>query len=198
MVRYELNDGVAVITMDDGRLNVMSLAMLQALHDAFDRAAADGAIVVLRSGREVFSAGFDLKVFAANDAEGSHAMVRSGAELALKVLSHPYPVVSVWAGHAYPMGAFLILSSDVRLGVEGPWRIGLNEVAIGIAVPSFALEVARQRLAPAYLNRGPLTGEMFGPADALAAGFVDHLVAPSEAEAALAEIVEGLRKIHLP
>ena len=63
MVEYELRDGVAFITLDDGKLNVMSLAMLERIHAAFDRAAADAAIVVLRSGCEgVFSAGFDLSV----------------------------------------------------------------------------------------------------------------------------------------
>ena len=62
LVTYEFAGGIARITMDDGKLNVMSPDMLRALHQAFDRAEADGAIVIL-SGREgIFSAGFDLKV----------------------------------------------------------------------------------------------------------------------------------------
>ena len=46
------------------------------------------------------------------------------------------------------MGAFLMLSADVRFGVAGPWRIGMNEVAIGMTVPKFAVELARHRLTP--------------------------------------------------
>ncbi|HEX2561418.1 crotonase/enoyl-CoA hydratase family protein [Phenylobacterium sp.] len=198
-IRYEARDGVAEITMDDGKLNVMSLPMLEALHAAFDRAAGEGAITVLKSGREgIFTAGFDLKVFAANDPVASSAMVRAGAELALKVFSHPAPVITVCAGHAYPMGAFLILASDVRIGVLGPYRIGFNEVAIGIPVPSFALELGRRRLAPAWLDRTAVTGEMFGMEAAAQAGFFDRLEAPAAVDAALEATIAGARKIHRP
>jgi enoyl-CoA hydratase len=198
LVTYALEDGVARIVMDDGKLNVMSLEMLQALDAAFDRAARDEAIVVLGSAAKVFTAGFDLKLFAADDPKASQAMVRAGAELALKVLSFPQPVVGVCAGHAYPMGAFLLLASDVRIAAEGAWRIGLNEVAIGIAVPSFALEMARQRLTPAYLSRTAVTGEMFGPVEATAAGFFDRVAAPEALDEAVEAAVAALKQIHLP
>jgi enoyl-CoA hydratase len=197
-VEYQCQDGVATIVMDDGKANVMSIPMLEALHDAFERATRDRAIVVLRSGRpKVFSAGFDLGVLAANDVAGSVAMLRSGAELALKLLAFDTPVVSVCAGHAYPMGAFLLLSSDLRFGVEGDYRIGLNEVTVGIAVPSFALELARSRLHPAWLSRTATTGEMFGPRDAAAAGFLDRVVPAGDMESTLTAAVDGLKRIDL-
>ncbi|HTO08154.1 MAG TPA: crotonase/enoyl-CoA hydratase family protein [Myxococcota bacterium] len=197
MVKYELTAGVARITIDDGKVNVMSLPMLQALHAAFERAARDGAMVLLRSGRPgIFSAGFDLKVFAANDARRSVAMVRAGAELALKLLSFPAPVLAICEGHAFPMGAFLLLASDLRIGVDGPFKIGLNEVAIGIAVPSFALELARQRLAPAYLSRSATTGEMYSLAEGVTAGFLDRVVPAAELETAVESATQALHKVH--
>jgi len=198
LLSYQAGDGFARITMDDGKLNVMSLAMLEALHQAFDRAAADGLPVLLTGREGVFSAGFDLKVFAAGDLKGSHAMVRAGGELALKLLSFPLPVVSVCTGHAFPMGAFLLLASDIRIGVDGPYRIGLNEVAIGIALPSFGIELGRQRLMPAYLNRTATTGEMFAPAEAAVAGFFDKAVPAAELERTVADTCEAVRQIHLP
>ncbi|MDF1735365.1 MAG: crotonase/enoyl-CoA hydratase family protein [Minwuia sp.] len=197
-VTFETRDGVSRIAMDDGKVNLMTLAMLQALHDAFDR-AAEHELPVLLQGREgVFSAGFDLKVFASGDMAASHAMVRAGAELALKVLAFPRPVVSVCTGHAFPMGAFLLLASDVRIGVEGPHRIGLNEVAIGIPVPSFGIELARQRLTPAWLSRTVTTGEMFSPNDAATAGFLDRVVPQPDLERSTAKVLEAVRQIHLP
>jgi enoyl-CoA hydratase len=196
-VRYELEGGVARITLDDGKVNAMSLSTLEALHSAFDRAAADDAVVLLTSGRErIFSAGFDLKVFAAGNPEASLAMVRAGAELALKLLGHPAPVVTVCAGDAYPMGAFLILASDVRIGVAGPHRIGFNEVAIGIAVPSFALALGRYRLAPAWLDRTAVMGEMYSFSDAVTAGFLDRLVAPADFEAEVSKSLDHALRIH--
>ena len=176
LVTYELAGRVARIRFDDGRLNVMSPAMLGALHAAFDRAAQARAVTVLSGRPDIFSAGFDLKTLRGGTAADFYTMLRLGSELTLKILDFLTPVISVIEGHAYPMGAFLTLASDWRIGAAGDWRIGLNEVQIGIPAPRFAVEVARQRLHPAYLSRTAVTGEMFGPDASLAAGFVDEVV----------------------
>jgi enoyl-CoA hydratase len=182
-VTYEQDDRVAWIVMDDGKANVMSVAMLSALHAAFDRAARTRSVVVLKGRGGVFSAGFDLKTLMGGTAGDFFSMLRLGAELALKILAFPTPVVTVTEGHAYPMGAFLMLAADWRIGTEGAWKVGLNEVQIGIPVPRFAIEVARQRLAPAWLSRTTVTGEMYGPDEARLAGFIDELVPGAELNA---------------
>ncbi|WP_262047021.1 crotonase/enoyl-CoA hydratase family protein [Bradyrhizobium sp. Bra78] len=198
-VTYELKDGVARVGLDDGKVNVMSAAMLGEIGAAFDRAETEARIVVLRSARPgVFSAGFDLKVFASGDAAGSLEMVRAGAELALRLMSFPHPTIGVMEGHAFPMGTFLLLACDVRLGARGPHRMGLNEVAIGIAPPSFAIELARSRLHPAWLSRTATLGEMYEPEEALTAGFLDRVVSPEAIDNALEEIIAALRAIHMP
>src|ERR1039458_4102711 len=108
-VAYRLDEGVATITMDDGKVNVMSTGMLRDLDAAFDRAEKDQAIALLRSARkDIFSAGFDLKLFGANDPELSLEMVKTGAELALRLMSHPFPTIGIMEGHAFPMGTFLL------------------------------------------------------------------------------------------
>ena len=120
-VKYELRDGIARITLDDGKVNVMSSAMLTDIGAAFDRAEREAEIVVLRSARPgIFSAGFDLKVFASGDAAKSLEMVQAGAELALRLMAFPHPTIGVMEGHAYPIGTFLLLACDVRLGARGP------------------------------------------------------------------------------
>src|ERR1700716_2496466 len=145
-VCYVHEDQMARIVINDGKANVMSVAMLNALHAAFDRAEKDKAIVILSAEGKHFSAGFDLNVFAKGTAQENYDLLRAGSELALKILSFPLPVVAACPGNAFPMGAFLILSSDYRVAARGDYRIGLNEVAIGLTVPRFAIEVARQRL----------------------------------------------------
>lgn len=197
LLTYDRQGAAAHIVMDDGKANAMSPAMLSALHEAFDRAAAEGAMPVLRSGRPgVFSAGFDLKVMAGGDGAAVGRMVRMGAELALKVLSFPLPVVTATAGHAYPMGAFLMLSADWRIGAQGPWQTGFNEVLIGLTIPTFALEIGRQRLTAAIFSRTAMTGEMYGPEAALAGGFIDELVAPEALDAAIDAAVERLAGVQ--
>jgi enoyl-CoA hydratase len=179
LVDYRFEDSVATITMDDGKVNAMSLRMLTEINAALDRAEADRAVVVL-SGREgVFSAGFDLPVLRAGGSEAG-AMVRGGFELAERVLSFPTPVVVACTGHAVAMGVFLLLSGDYRLGAGGTYKITANEVAIGLTMPRAAVEILRQRLTPAHFNRAVMIAEPFSPANAVEAGFLDQVVSASE------------------
>ncbi len=195
---YRLSEGIATITMDDGKVNVMSIAMLHDIDAALRRAENDKALVVLRSGRtDIFSAGFDLKVFAANDPERSLEMVKAGAELALRLMAYPFPTMGVLEGHAFPMGTFLLLACDIRVGARGKHRMGLNEVAIGIAPPGFAIELARSRMQPAWLSRTVTFGEMFEPDDAMTAGLLDRVVAGAEIDRTIAEISSVLRNLHI-
>lgn len=196
LIDLQVEDRVAMIVMNDGKANIMSLEMLSALAGAFEQARQANAIVVLKSGLpKTFSAGFDVKQLGSGDPEASLRMVRAGAELILTILQHPHPVVSVCEGHAFPMGAFLLLSSDVRVGATGAYRIGLNEVAIGIPVPDFALAIARSRMPISWLNRTALLGQMFQPADAVAAGFLDLLAPPDSIDNLVKEITDQLLAI---
>ncbi|MGB8332453.1 MAG: crotonase/enoyl-CoA hydratase family protein [Polyangiales bacterium] len=179
LVSYECSGGVGTITMDDGKVNAMSMAMMGELNAALDQAQADRAVVLWTGRPGVFSAGFDLAVFK-QGAEPLREMLRAGAELNLRVLSFPTPLVVACSGHAIAMGSFLLMSTDVRIGVEGPFRIGMNEVAIGLTLPYFAVEIARQRLNPAYLNRAANLAEMYSPAEAIAPGFLDRVVPPDQ------------------
>ena len=178
-VTYELKDAIATITMDDGKVNVMSLRMQAELNGALDRAAADRAVVVLSGRSAVFSAGFDLAVLRAGGTD-SIAMVRGGFELAERVLSFPTPVVVACTGHAVAMGVFLLLSGDYRVGAAGSYKIAANEVAIGLTMPWAAVEVLRQRLTPSCFNRAAMLSEPFSPDNAVEAGFLDRVVGVAE------------------
>ena len=195
-VSYELRDSVATITMDDGKVNAMSPVMLSALNDALDKAAADRAVVVLTGRRGTFSAGFDLKVLTAGGPD-AQKMVTMGFELGYRMLSFPTPVVVACSGHAIAMGVFLLLAADYRLGADGPFRIGANEVAIGITMPRFGVEICRQRLAPAHFNRAVILSEMYKPADAVTAGFLDRIVSPAELQDEAQKFAAELTKLNM-
>jgi enoyl-CoA hydratase len=179
LVSYALDDGIAAIAMDDGKVNVLSLPMLTALNDALDRATADEAVVVLTGREGVLSAGFDLAVLKAGGSEAL-AMLGAGFELAERILSFPTPVVVACSGHAVAMGVFLLLSGDYRLGAAGPYKITANEVAIGLTMPRAAVEICRQRLTPSHFNRAVILAEVFSPDNAVPAGFLDRVVSPPD------------------
>jgi enoyl-CoA hydratase len=182
-VTYRLEDSIATITMDDGKVNVLSPDMIAELNHALDRAMADEAVVVLTSTARTFSAGFDLGVLGRGGAE-AYALVRSGFELAARVLSFPRPVVIACPGPAVAMGVFLLLSGDHRVGAAGSYKIMVNEVALGLTLPPPAIEICRQRLAPAHFNRAVLLAEVYSPGDAVAAGFLDRVVPAADLAAA--------------
>ena len=193
LVTYRLRDSVATITMDDGKVNALSLAMLTELGAALDRASADRAVAVLTGRKGVFSAGFDLPVLRAGGTEAAK-LLHAGFDLAARLLAFPAPVLVACPGHAIAMGAFLLLSGDYRIGASGPYKHTANEVAIGMAVPQAAVEICRQRLTPACFHRAVVLAEVFLPEDAVAAGFLDRVVPPAElAEAAAAAAAELAR-----
>ena len=196
MVGYELHGSVATITMDDGKVNALSARMLQTLGEALDRAETDRAIVVLTGRPGIFSAGFDLQTLRAGGAEAVQ-MLKAGFELAERLLSFPTPVVVACSGHAIAMGSFLVLSADYRVGVSGDFRITANEVAIGLTMPRAAIEICRQRLAPAQFNRAVLLAEVFSPEDAVKAGFLDQVVGPAQLSTASAAAAHRLAALDL-
>jgi enoyl-CoA hydratase len=194
LLSYENTDGIATVTLDDGKVNALSIAMLRELHAALDQAEADSAVLVLTGREGYLSAGFDLKVFR-EEPERLGEMLRLGADLCERLLAFPTPVLVAATGHAIAAGSFLLLSADARVGVEGPFQIGLNEVKIGLTLPLFVVELARHRLAPAHFDRALVTARMYAPEEAVDPGFLDRVVAPgdfTEARAAAAAELAGL------
>jgi len=192
LVTYRLDDPVATITMDDGKVNALSPAMIAELGAALDRAESDRAVVVLTGRAGVFSAGFDLAVLRAGGPETAD-LLRAGFDLAARLLAFPAPVLVACTGHAVAMGAFLLLSCDYRIGAAGPFRLTSNEVAIGITMPYAAIEICRQRLTPAGLHRAVVIADVYSPEDAVAAGFLDQVVPAGE----LAEAAANLARLDL-
>jgi enoyl-CoA hydratase len=179
LATYELEGRVATIAMDDGKVNALSIEMLKEVHVALDQAERDEAVVVLTGREKFFSAGFDLEVFSERPGEIVE-MLTLGARLSERILAFPTPVLVACSGHAIAAGTFAALAADLRIGVEGPFKIGLNEVKIGLTVPLYVVELARQRLTPRDFNRSLVTAAMYPPAEAVAAGFLDRVVAIEE------------------
>jgi enoyl-CoA hydratase len=191
---YKLDGAVATIQMDDGKVNVVSPAMIKSIGLALDRARTDQAAVVLTGRAGTFSAGFDRNVLLGGS-EAAVEMLVGGFKLTERILSFPRPVVVACTGHALAMGAFLALAADYRLGARGPFKIGANEVAIGLTMPRFPTELCKLRLAPTYLQRSVLNAEIYDPETAVAAGFLDRVVSSEELVATAQQVAGELAKL---
>lgn len=193
-VRSVVDRGIATITIDDGKVNALSADLFGAIDAALDAVGDDTGVIVLRGRAGVFSAGFDLPTLRRRDT-AARRLVRQGFELLVRLLSTPACVVAVAEGHAIAMGSFLLLAADLRLGAEGDYRVTANEVAIGLTLPHTAAALLRGRLAPQWLTRVALLAEPLSPTDALAAGFLDELVARTATESVLAQRLEAITRL---
>ena len=196
LITYHLEDGIATLTLNNGKVNAISPDVVAAFNAALDRAAEDRAVVIITGQPGILSGGYDLKVMTASP-QAAVALVTAGSTLARRMLSHPFPIIVACPGHAVAKGAFLLLSADYRIGVEGPFSIGLNEVQIGMTMHHAGIELARDRLSLAAFQRSVINAEMFDPASAVNAGFLDKVVPAGQlAEAALAA-ARQLKKINM-
>lgn len=187
-VQHELRGHVACITLDDGKANAITREVLDELGrilDGLDGSDARAVLIAGRPGR--FSAGFDLAAMTAGP-ESMRSLVMAGGRFIGRLLLEPRPVVVACTGHALAAGALILLAADHRVGTAGDFKIGLNEVAIGLPMPRWGVELATYRLNPTRLAANLVLGQVGGPDDAVASGFLDTVVAPEQVlEAASAE-----------
>ena len=179
MLDYQLQTNIAVVKMDDGKANALSHEMIKALREAMARAEGEAAAMVLagRDGR--FCAGFDLRAMMGGR-DSAIALLTAGGDLLLGLYGLQIPLVIACTGHALAGGALVVLTGDTRIGATGAFKLGLNEVSIGLPVPVLAMELARDRLTAAELPKATLMAKVYDPAGAVASGYLDEAVAPEE------------------
>ncbi|MFT6901530.1 MAG: enoyl-CoA hydratase [Colwellia sp.] len=177
LIDFELNENIATITLKNGKVNAISHQVITEINSALDQAEAARAAVILTSQPGIFSGGYDLKTMK-ESSDSAVSLVTAGSTLTRRMLSFPFPIIGACTGHAVAKGAFLLLSCDYRIGSIGPFKIGLNEVAIGMTMHQAGLELARNRVPINYLTRSVINAELFDPQTAVLAGFLDTLVEP--------------------
>lgn len=196
LVSYSFSDGVALLSLDNGKANALSPELFEAFNAALDRAEQDRAVVVIKGKEGIFSGGYDLKVMTSSP-EAARGLVAIGSTLSRRLLAHPFPVVAMCTGHAIAKGAFLLLSADYRIGVQGPFKIGLNEVAIGMTMHHVGIELARARLTNSAFTRSVINAELFSPEDAVTAGFLDRVVPAEALESEAMAMASQLTKLNM-
>jgi enoyl-CoA hydratase len=179
-LRIELRDAVTVLHVDDGKVNALTFDLIANIKEAVEAADADDAVgaVVIHGRDGKFSAGFDLGVMLAGDMTETVRLVADGGDLVRTLYGSGVPVVAACTGHALAAGALMLLGCDLRIGADVTAKIGLNEVAIKMVLPAWAMTIADARLSKRHLQRSVVNARVTGPADAVDAGFLDEVVEP--------------------
>jgi enoyl-CoA hydratase len=170
--------------------------VIAAFNAALDRAEQDKAIVIITGQPGILSGGYDLKVMTSGP-QNAVKLVAAGSTLARRMLAHPFPIIVACGGHAVAKGAFILLSADYRIGVEGTFSIGLNEVQIGMTMHHVGIELARDRLRKSAFHRSVINGEMFDPQGAVDAGFLDKVVPAEQLLASAQAVAQQMKKINM-
>lgn len=191
----KIENDIALITMDDGKANAISLTMLEAINAALDEAEKSASVIVLTGRPERFSAGFDLKFLASSQPEDVRRLVNGGGKLAFRLFTSKQPIIIAATGHAIAMGAFILLGGDTRIGARGAYKIGANETINGMTLPGFGVELPRARLNPMYLTEALVQARLYTPDEAVPVGWLDKVVEPGEVLAAAMAEAERLKPI---
>lgn len=195
---YAVRDRVAWLELDDGGPNALNGDVFSAFFAALDAAEADDAVgaIVIAGRAGFFSAGLDLKWMQRIDREQLGTVGPDMARLAHRIFIFPKPVIAAVEGHAIAGGAIILLACDRSVGAHGDYKIGLNEVAIGIPFGGFALELARAHLVPSAFGAGLLHGSLYDPQRACEVGYLDELTEPGAVRARAAEIAADAAKLN--
>ena len=196
LVNLTIENSYSVITINNGKVNAISHEVIDTLNDALDQVEKAQKVVILTGKEGVFSAGYDLKTMTESP-ESAKALVTKGSKLVYRMLSFNLPIIAACSGHAVAKGAFLLLACDYRIGVEGDFKIGLNEVMIGMTMHDAGIVMAKARLASVFLERSVNNAEMYDPKDAMIAGFLDRVVPPEFLMSTATKIAEMFSQLNL-
>ena len=176
----DFDGGVRVLTLDRPPANALDETLLADLGAALDTARTDDAVraLVLTGAGAFFSGGFDLTA-PRRDTAQALALQTLYRDVHLALLGFPKPTLAQVAGHAIAGGLVLVLACDYRLGADGDYKLGLNEVAIGASFPRAAFEIVRLRLPHARAAELLLGAALYPVSQATRLGIVDELLAPA-------------------
>jgi len=116
----------------------------------------------------------------------------------LRLYGFPRPVVVACTGHALAAGAILLLVADHRIGAAGDFKIGLNEVAIQMTLPVFAMELARARLSKRHFTAATTQARVYDPETAIDVGYLDATAPPATLSEVAFEQARHLAKLPDP
>lgn len=175
MLTYSLENGVATLALDDGKANAVGFTFIEEMNKALDQAEGEANAIVITGREGKFSAGFDLSVMK-DDPMEMIRLVGMGGKMGLRIFASKLPVVAACTGHAMAMGAFILLCSDTRYGIDGPFKLGLNETAIGMVLPEFGIQMSKARIPNEMWTEAVIQAKIYDPQGAVQAKFLDEIV----------------------
>lgn len=178
MINFEIQDSIAIITLDRGVTNALNLEVVTELSQAFQDSQTDPEVrglVLAASNEKFFSIGFDIpQVFELSKDDFRH-YYRTAMQMYMELFTLPKPVVAALTGHAIAGGCILALCCDYRLIAAGRKLMGLNEIKLGVPVPYLADVILQSLVGVRHSRQIVETGEFYESEELFQIGMVDHI-----------------------
>lgn len=194
MLTLEQHDSVALIRLQHGKANALDLELTEALNGALEEARHAAALVLAGAG-PIFSAGVDLRRLAQSEAGYVEAFLPALERFFGALFRFPAPTVAAVGGHAIAGGAVLACACDRRLVAEGPWKMAVPELLVGVPFPPTALEIVRAAVGAPFLDELVLAGRTLSGDELRASGLAHERVEPDRLEARALEEARRLATI---
>lgn len=187
LVRTEVDDGIAILTLDRPKANAFSPELVSELSEAL--AAQDKArgVVLASALPGMFSAGWDLPLIVDRDRAAMERFIGDFSALVRQIFVFGPPIVAALPGHAIAGGLIAAMGADERIAADGKGKFGLSEVVLGVSVPACLMEPFRHVVGARHMERLAATGENLSVEQALAIGLVDRVVPAGELSARAVE-----------
>jgi enoyl-CoA hydratase len=180
LVRTEVRDEVAILTLDRPKANAFSPELVADFSSALAAQATARAVVLASALPGMFSAGWDLPMLVDKDRAEMEAYVGTYSDLVRQIFVFGPPVVAALPGHAIAGGLIVVMGADERIAAQGRGKLGLSEVVLGVSVPACLMEPFRHVVGARQMERLAATGENLTVEQALAIGLVDRVVPAGE------------------
>jgi len=187
MIETEIRNRIKLLKMRRDKANTMDAPFLQRIAEEFEQSANFEGVVLTGHGR-FFSAGLNLVDLYHGTREDVKSVFTALATALNSVMTFPGPVIAVVNGHAVAGGCLLALCCDYRMGVAGNYKMGINELAIGLDLPPLGLAVVRRSVATNQLFDIASLGKFYTPEEGVSVGLLNELAdAGSALELALSK-----------
>lgn len=181
MLKTTKHGEVLEVQLDRPPVNALNHTLVNELRTAVEQAPSKGARAIVLSGSPgMYSAGLDVPELLGHDRAAMSRFWQDFFDMLRAVAVSPIPVVAAITGHSPAGGAVIAIFCDHRIAAEGRFKLGLNEVQVGLPVPRVILGALVRLVGPRQAERLAVRGLLVSPQEALATGLVDQVVAPEQ------------------